>query len=435
MDLKKIIKGSSFMRDGITLVSGNVWAQVIAFASYLILSRLFSPEDFGFYNVFFSYIEVLVIVSTCKYELAVVLADNDREAAAVSRLALRLNTIISIALLTLLLVLCVAGRSDAFAGTRLATLDPKLALLVPPMVYFCGTSRVYSQLLNRFRKFHQLALSEVVGSTSGVLFKVLFGLPRLAATLWHSIGLPLGTILGRICANINLAVKCRRLGLAHDIGRSERKTVAARFRNFPLFTMPKDLVNSLSYNLPFLWLALYFDKTEVGLFAMALTCTFRPVNIFNSAFEKLLYVRVAEKVRAGKTISSDIRRFILTINAVALPVFVVAFIFGGDIFGFLFGDRWSGCGYYIRCLLPWVYVTLTSASLVFISNVFSRQRTEFVFYLVLLALRVASVVWGIASGDFRHSILLFALSGAVVNGALTVWYMRLVARYESNASL
>ena len=96
---------------------------------------------------------------------------------------------------------------------------------------------------------------------------------------------------------------------------------------------------------------------------------------------------------------------------------------------------WSGCGYYIRCLLPWVYVTLTSASLVFISNVFSRQRTEFVFYLVLLALRVASVVWGIASGDFRHSILLFALSGAVVNGALTVWYMRLVARYESNASL
>ena len=86
MDLKKIIKGSSFMRDGITLMSGNVWAQVIAFASYLILSRLFSPEDFGFYNVFFSYIEVLVIVSTCKYELAVVLADNDREAAAVSRL-------------------------------------------------------------------------------------------------------------------------------------------------------------------------------------------------------------------------------------------------------------------------------------------------------------------------------------------------------------
>ena len=78
MDLKKIIKGSSFMRDGITLVSGNVWAQVIAFASYLILSRLFSPEDFGFYNVFFSYIEVLVIVSTCKYELAVVLAVPER---------------------------------------------------------------------------------------------------------------------------------------------------------------------------------------------------------------------------------------------------------------------------------------------------------------------------------------------------------------------
>ena len=55
MDLKKIIKGSSFMRDGITLVSGNVWVQAIAFVSYLVLSRLFSPEDFGLYNIFYSY--------------------------------------------------------------------------------------------------------------------------------------------------------------------------------------------------------------------------------------------------------------------------------------------------------------------------------------------------------------------------------------------
>ena len=109
------MKKSSFIRDGITLVSGNVWAQAIAFVSYLVLSRLFSPEDFGLYNIFFSYIEVLVIVSTCKYELAIVLADSDREAAAVSRLSLRLNTIISVVLLTLLLILSLLGRTQIFA--------------------------------------------------------------------------------------------------------------------------------------------------------------------------------------------------------------------------------------------------------------------------------------------------------------------------------
>ncbi|MBP5190069.1 MAG: oligosaccharide flippase family protein [Bacteroidales bacterium] len=426
------IRNSSFLRDGVTLVSGNVWAQAIAFVSYLVLSRLFSPGDFGLYNIFFSYIEVLVIVSTCKYEQAIVLADTDREATAVSRLSLRLNTVISIVLLTVLLLFSLLGRTAAFADTRIASLNPMLALLVPPMVFFCGTSRVYSLTLNRFRKFRHIAFSEVVGSTSGVVFKVLFGLPRLAATLLHTIGLPLGTVLGKTCSNINLAYKFRRLGLPRDITRNERREAAAKFRNFPLFTMPKDLINSLSYNLPFLWLALYFDKTEVGLFSLALTCTFRPINLFNNVFEKLLYVRIAEKVRAHQTIRGDIRRFILILNAVVFPLFVVVFIFGDGIFGFLFGSRWTDCGFYLRCLLPWVLVSLTSTSLMFIANVFSRQRTEFFFYIALFLLRIAAMLVGLQTGSFRLAILLFAASGAVVSMALLIWYVALVRRYENS---
>ena len=52
----RLIK-SRFFKDGVTLISGNVWAQAVAFLSYLLLARLFSPEDFGFYNIFYSYID------------------------------------------------------------------------------------------------------------------------------------------------------------------------------------------------------------------------------------------------------------------------------------------------------------------------------------------------------------------------------------------
>ena len=65
-------------------MSGNAWAQVINFAAYFLLTRLFSPEDFGIYNIFYSYIEVLIIVSTCKYELAIVLSKSEREAMSFS---------------------------------------------------------------------------------------------------------------------------------------------------------------------------------------------------------------------------------------------------------------------------------------------------------------------------------------------------------------
>ena len=431
MALRKTIKNSSFLRDSFTLLSGNLWAQLIAFLAYIVLSRLFTPEDIGIYTVFYSYIDVLIIVSTCKYELAIVIADNDREATAIGRYSLRLNTIISLILFPLILVLHYAGKTTGLQQLSFFTSQLPIALLIPLMVFFCGTSRVYSQTFNRFRKFGQIAISEVTGSTSGIIFKILFGLPQLAGTVWHTIGLSLGTVLGKIVSNINLLVRIRMFNLPKDISRQECKAVARKFHNFPRYTMPKDLINSLSYNLPFIWLAMYFDKAEVGLFSLALTFTFRPTNILNNVFEKLFYVRVAEKVREGKSIRSDISRFVKNLNIIALPLFIIGFIFADSIFGFIFGGRWSGCGYYIRCLLPWIYIMLTSTSLMFLANVFSKQHIEFIFYIILFVLRIGAILAGIFADSFQVGILLFSISGAVISAALLMWYIRMIRNYEN----
>lgn len=409
-------------------MSGNIVAQAIAFASYFIVTRLFSPEDIGFYNIFFSYIEVLIIFSTGKYEMATVLADSDREAMAVARFALRANTFFSLLLISVaVLFFSVSWLSDY----QLPAFYYQFLVLIPPMVFFCGTSRVYSFLFNRKRHFLPISLSEVLGSGVVSLLKVAFGFLSRMAPLFCTLGLPLATVLGRMASNLSYIVRLRGLDYPKDITRKERRQAARKFRNFPLYTMPKEFVSSLSSNLPFIWLALYFDKAEVGLFALALTFVFRPVNILNGVFEKLLNVRIAEMVRQRQSISGYLCRFFLIVNLVALPVAVVAFFFGGDIFVFFFGDRWEGCIHYIRCLLPWTFVALTSTSLTFLFGVFGRQRTEFVFFLVLLFLRAASMVAGIVCRDFWLGILLFALSGVAVYSALIVCYLLMVRRYES----
>lgn len=408
------------IQDGLKLISGNVWGQFISFVAYLVLSRIYTPDDFSVFNIFYSYIEVLIILSTCKYELSIVIARSDREAAASARLALRMNTIFSLLILTALLV-------AYYLFPITSSLPAGVALMIPFMVFFCGTTRVYTFLFNRFKEFGQIAVSEVVTSTSGVLAKV--GLAF--SSLLHSVGLPLGTVLGKMLGNLNYLLRLRRLNLPKDITRQERREAAQKHKNFPLYTMPKELMNSFSYNLPFLWLALYFaEDAVVGLFGLALTFTFRPINIFNSAFEKLLYVRTTEKVQARESIRGDIRKFAIWLNLIAFPLFLIAFVWAEEIFTFLFGGRWEGIGFYVKCLLPWVYVMLTSTSLSFLSNVFGRQRTEFFFYIGLLLLRIAAVVYGIVARDFAGAILYFALSGAVVSLLLLVWYSGLIRRYE-----
>ena len=402
-----------------TLLSGNVLAQVISLAAYFALTRIFSAEDYGLYSIFYSYIEVLIILSTCKYELAIVAADTDSEAQAMARFTLRLNAIVSTVLLTVVLALWLAGVLPG----NFAQLG-WMVLLIPPMVFFCGTSRVYSFLFNRGHHYSTMALSETVNAAAGAIIKIGLGLLGVLQA-----GMPVGTVAGRAVGNLVYRLKKSEVG-SWKSEKSALLAVARKHVNFPRYVATKDFINSFSSNLPFLWLALYFDRADVGLFALALTFTFRPVNILNVAFEQVLYARTAEGVREGRSVSGMIGRFLLILNVVALPLFVLAWFVAEPVFAFCFGGRWAGCGVYVQALLPWVYLMLSSTSLMFISNVFSTQKTEFGFYLVLLALRVAAIAVGIHAGSFLLAIRLYATAGALVAASLLVWYLWQVRRYE-----
>ncbi len=421
--MRKIIKDSA------TLIGGNVWAQAVGLLGYLLLTRLYTPEQFGLFTIFYSYIEVLIILGTGKYEMAVVRADNDREAAATAQFALRLNTWVSLVLVTIVSMLMLLDVMP----DKIRTLG-WVSMLIPLMVFCCGSSRVYAALFNRFNRFGTIAASEMVTATSGLLFKALFGvLQKGAAVLAKACGvagLPLGTVLGQMAGNLNYRLRLRRLPLPHHIARSERQIAAGKHRRFPLYTMPKDWVNSFSCNLPTLWLALYFDDAVVGFFALAFTFCIRPANLLNSAFERIFYTRTLERVRRQQPVWPMLIRFVMGISAVSFLVLLAVFLFAEPLFGFCFGNRWTGCGYYVRSLLPWVFVSLSSTSLSFVASVFDKQRTEFLFFIVLLLLRVTAMAVGIYCNSFQLAILLFALAGTAVSLSLLIWYLSLVRHYE-----
>ena len=424
---------SRFVKNAGTLLSGSVIAQGIAFVAYLLLSRLYTSEDFGLYNVFYSYIEVLIILSTCKYELAIVIADSDDQAAALTRLTLRLNALFSSLLLLIALLL-------ALFHVTPSSLPPQLYLLIPPMVFFCGTTRVYTFLFNRYKHYRQIAISEVVTSLGGTLLKILFGLLSGTMQLFHTLGLPLGTILGKVAGNIYYRLQVKKYELRTKTSLSHPNTsyfiaLSSSFKNFPLYTMPKELVSSFSANLPFLWLSVHFDNALIGLFGLALTFTMRPVGILANAFEKVFYASYSEKVRQHQPLWHDTLRFTLALNAVVVPIVVVAFFFAEPLFTFLFGDKWVGTGYYVRCIIPWLVVLLNANSLAFVANIFSTQRIDFFFQIAQLLLRIAALWVGISQGNFRLAILLFCAVSTAVQLLQWGWYLLQLHRHDRRLPL
>ena len=416
---------SHFIRNSGTLLTGNVVAQGLAFLAYVLLLRLFTPDDFGLCNVFFSYTEVLIILSTCKYEMAIVVAPDDNEASLLARLAFRLNTQLPLLLFSVAAVM-------ALTGITRSNLPAILLLLLPLLVYFTGTYRIYVFLCNRHKEYRALALGEVVSVSGGTVTRILFGLLAPVLNLFHTIGLPLGSVLGKMAGHAYLHhVVCRKNHYYHPTAAPLRP-IARKYINFARYVMPRELVSSFSANLPLMWLSLYFDKPLLGLFSLALTFTQRPAGILANTFEKVLYQSSSVTVQQQLPLRRNILRFALLLGVGVAAVAAVVFLFAEPLFVLLFGGQWVGTGYYVRCLLPWMSILVISNSLSFISSIFGTQRVDFILQVVQLLLRAVALYIGIRQGDFQLAVLLFCIVSAVVQAVQLAWYLYQVHRYEQH---
>ena len=101
--ISKFKPKSEFSKNVLTLMTGTTIAQAIPIAISPILTRIYTPEDFGKYALFLSLVMIAMSITTLRYEQAFMLPAKSKDAFALlkgSMIILPLMTVI----LTLLLI-------------------------------------------------------------------------------------------------------------------------------------------------------------------------------------------------------------------------------------------------------------------------------------------------------------------------------------------
>src|SRR5680860_1336201 len=93
--IKRILPKGEFNRNVLTLMTGTGIAQVIPLAITPILTRIYSPEQFGVFALFIAIASSLSIVATGRYELAIMLPRKDTDAANITVLSMIINCFVS----------------------------------------------------------------------------------------------------------------------------------------------------------------------------------------------------------------------------------------------------------------------------------------------------------------------------------------------------
>jgi len=406
------------------LFSANLLVQLLALAVYPVLSRFFSPADFGLLALFLSVGDIVGRMSTLSLEEAVLLPKRDKEAYSI--VGVGVYAVGIAVLLTFLFVLFnrfvveVVEFSDSF-------------FLLPVYVFVVGLLQLCTFLFNRYKLYKEISFSISGMGVTNALFRLGGGFLRLSY-----VALIASALLSQMVSLAIYAVeivKKRLFRLFIFPSYNETKRVLVDYRQFPRYVMTRNFLNSLSGNLPFFMLIGVFGSAEVGLYSMAFTLAFRPVNVFSGSVYRVLFEKFSDLKNRGGQMMPIFAWYLKIVFAIALPAFLLAGYFAEQLFGFILGAEWISSGSYFRIILPWIFMVLLSTPLASIALVFAKQKYAFWIDVVYLFFRMGALSVGIFFADMPLALGLFSASGVAVMMVVLCCYFSWIKSYDKSCAI
>jgi O-antigen/teichoic acid export membrane protein len=408
--LRGMLASRPFLKDVSIMLTGSAGGQAVSLLLSPLLTRLYSPQEFGILSVYSALIAILVVVASLRYELALPLVRDDED--AVNLMAVCLLTLVG----TTVAVGLIAYLAPNAWVERIwpIPLDPADSLVYRTLLvigYAClggyFVALYVATRANGYRAIARTRLAQgVVGPTSQI------GLALLGA---GAPGLLVGSILGQSAGTFGLfgTMAAGKRSLLQAISWSRMKAQAKRFRQFPLVGSWAALIDAVgSSQLLYLLITTTYSVRIAGFIFLAERVVARPLSIIGTS---ILQVFVGE---AGKTIASDPallkRRFYQLVTrqaALATAWIVLANLVAILLFPVMFGEEWRDGVPYLEAI-SLAYLAQAVVLPVFHTlQLLERQRMAAVWQIGRLILTVAVFAAGVAL-DFPAPAVIAAYSVA-----------------------
>jgi len=339
-----LLHNSSVIRSTSELLLGNLIAQGILVASAPIITRLYAPEEYGVLGTYSALVMVLSVIATLRYELAILLPQQDEEAQQLATMASTLTIIMSLAIGAILWVVALWINPE-----WLRPLRPYIGLLTLSILFY-GLSQVFIHYLMRRQQFRLQMHSSWVQALTYVMIQLGGGMLRTG-----TIGLLVGQLAGQVVSALMLgrSLHYRR------IGYKRFWELARLYKHSSGYNMLTALIYALQGSLPILLSAGLYSAKEVGWLALSLRIVATPVQMLSTSLGRVYLSKAAELARQSPEllptlVSRTLKLLFFTAAAPTLVLFAVA----PALFAWLFGADWRASGEYLRILAPMLLINL-----------------------------------------------------------------------------
>lgn len=399
----RLANPESALRQISLVAGGTVIAQTIGILSIPIISRIYSPTDFGIMAAYASVIAILGELSGFRYYLAIPLPKDERYAKALVVLSMGLQ----VAFVSLLaLVLFTAGH---FLLTKLSMTEliPYHGL-IPLGLLATGSYIVLTQWAIREKLFSTIGHTKITQSLSGAASKIILGLWGM-----RPLGLLIGTIIAQGGGTTTLL---RSLLKKKGIPHPEKKDIcraALRYRKFPKYdTFSGVLITAGGRIANLVFLALYSTQI-VGYFAMAQQLLGLPSTFVGQAVGQVFIQRASSAKRNGDYLFVFTQTCRSLMRVGFFPILMASFL-APHLFPFILGEQWLQAGIFARIISPWIAINFVYSPLSHSFSIMERQDIGLLFETMHFPLRIVALYLGSNLGNVKISLYFLTIANCCI---------------------
>jgi O-antigen/teichoic acid export membrane protein len=340
--LRALLPKGRLRRAVVVLMTGTAFGQLLILLASPVLTRLYTPDDFGVLGVFSALLMVFGIAASLRYELAIPLAEDDT----------RMINLLALSLAVTLLISSLAGVALWLWGEMIAgwlkteALRPLLWLL-PVGFLTMGCNRTLTHWAIRRQEFGHITRTQISRSVGQVTIQIGCGYLALG-----QFGLLAGQIVGQSAGTTTLALAFHRIEgeLWRTVRLREMARAAARYSDLPMFGAGAALLSNAGRFGPALLVAALYGAEVAGWFALAHRILSTPVSL-SVAVARVYLSEAPRRARAEAgglyTLFKKTAWRLLAFGVLSLGLVMVA---GPQLFALVFGSVWTEAGRYAQFL-------------------------------------------------------------------------------------
>jgi O-antigen/teichoic acid export membrane protein len=408
--IRKFLPRNRFARSVSILAGGTAAGQGIVVLASPLLTRLYSPDDFGLLAVYASFLGIIGVVASLRYQLAIPLPEKDEEAAHV--VVLSLLVVLGMSLLTALVVLFFAQSIAELSNT------PALAgymWLLPVGLLLMGSYQVFYYWAIRTRSFTAIARTKFTQSISMTAM-------QLGGYALGPLALLLGRVFGSAAGTTSLSLlSIRNHGpIFRNVSLKDVAHAASRYRRFPIFSTWGGFFNTAGIQLPPLLFAAMFSPSAAGIFMLTHRVLAMPMSLIGRAIADVFFSHAIDAMRENR-LAPLVAGIHEKLAHIAMPPALILILTGPDLFALTFGDEWRQAGEFAQWMAVFLYFQFIVSPLSQLVSILEKQAQGTIFQASLMAAQLIGILVGILFNSLILSVALFSLGSAFCYFGFLIW--------------